>query len=190
MSEEFGEGHDGAIDPTVESPTPTPTEPGAPRPPQVPPPAAVEPASGRLELVALLLTVVVAIQVLAFVVALFDDDFELGDRFRLSSEQLEVRLSLVLVIAVLLIVTVPFRGEREAIGSRGRQVLMGAAVLGAVIAVIALIGIGLDLADSDRLGRNAFSQFLLRMSSFTMAVVAAGWALSALGVRITTATSR
>lgn len=178
---------DGAPGDTVESePAATPAA-----EPETPAPARVA-LSHRLELVAALLTGVVALEFLAFVIGVVTgrEGTSFGDRLEFVSLNLDAKLGLVLLIAAMLatlrdVVTAEFETPRSDLG---RRTLMGVAALGVVIAVLSLIGVGLDISRSEvtAFGTNTAASAVHRLAVVLMAAIAAGWSLAALGVRITT----
>lgn len=148
--------------------------------------------SHRLELVAALLTGVVALEFVAFIigVATGREGTTFGDRLEFVSLNLDAKLGLILLIAAMLatlrnIVTADFATPRSDLG---RRTLMAVAALGIVIAVLALIGVGLDISRTEvtAFGTNTAASVFHRLAIVLMAAIAAGWSLAALGIRITT----
>jgi hypothetical protein len=164
-----------------ESPSPEPpAEPDKPR------------LADRLELAGALVAGVVALDFLAVIVGMFGGGAyrNVGDRIELLSLNLDAKTGLLLLVAAIFI-TFPElmdakdRPERTVLG---RRTLMAIAGLGVAMAVIALIGIGLDLSRNQPYAyvTNQGSAVLHRLAIVLMAVIAAGWALAALGVRVIT----
>ena len=148
--------------------------------------------SHRLELVAALLTGVVGLEFLAFLIgaATGREGTSFGDRFEFVSLNLDAKMALILLIAAMLatlrdVVTADFATPRS---DMGRRTLMAVAAFGVVIAVLALIGVGLDISRTDitAFGTNATASVIHRLAAVLMAAIAAGWSLAALGIRITT----
>jgi hypothetical protein len=174
----------------------TPTEVAAATPP---PANASTPAgeraslSSRVELVAALLVAVVGLEFLSLIIGVAGGGpyRSVGDRIELVSLNLDAKLGLILLVAGLLAtlrdtMSADFDAPRSDLG---RRTLIAAAALGVLIAILALIGVGLDLSRSDAtaFGTNAGAAVIHRLAIVLMASVAAGWSLSALGVRIITA---
>ena len=178
---------DGAPGDTVSTDTP----PTAAEPPE--PPAAERAAlSHRLELVGALLTGVVALEFVAFIVGVASgrEGTSFGDRFEYVSLNLDAKLALILLIAAMLatlrdVVAAEFDTPRSDLG---RRTLMGVAVLGVIIAVLSLIGVGLDISRTEvtAFGTNTAASVIHRLAIVIMAAIAAAWSLAALGGRITT----
>src|SRR5207244_2221045 len=110
-----------------------------------------------------------------------------GDRIATASLNLDAKMGLLLLVAAMLatlrdVVTADFQTPRS---DMGRRTLMAVAGLGVAIAVLALIGVGLDMAHSDAptFGTNAGAAVLHRFAIVLMAGIAAGWSLAALGIR-------
>ncbi|HZN14128.1 MAG TPA: hypothetical protein VFB78_07670 [Acidimicrobiales bacterium] len=149
--------------------------------------------SGRLELVAALLTAVVGLEFLALIVGVSGGGpyRSVGDRIEVVSLNLDAKMALILLFAAMLatlrdVATADFDTPRTDVG---RRTLMAVAGLGVVIAVLSLIGVGLDISRSEvtAFGTNTGAAVIHRLAIILMASIAAGWALTALGVRITTA---
>jgi hypothetical protein len=149
--------------------------------------------SHRLELVALLLVGVVALEFLALIVGVWGGGpyRTFGDRIEVVSLNMDAKMALILLIAGMLatlrdVVNADFRAPRS---NLGRRTLIATAALAICIAVLALIGVGLDVSRSEvtAFGTNAGAAVFHRLAIVLMAAVAAGWALTALGVRVITA---
>ena len=167
------------------------TEPPAPAATETPAPERVA-LSHRLELVAALLAGVVALEFVAFIIGVASgrEGTTFGDRLEFVSLNLDAKMGLILLIAAMLatlrdVVTADFATPRSDLG---RRTLMAVAALGIVIAVLALIGVGLDISRTDvtAFGTNTAASAFHRLAIVLMAAVAAGWSLAALGIRITT----
>ena len=152
--------------------------------------------SSRVELVAALLTGVVALEFLALIIGVSGGGryTNFGDRIEVVSLNLDAKMGLILLVAAMLatlrdVSTAHFDTPRSDLG---RRTLMAVAGLGVVIAVLSLIGVGLDIArdQATAFGTNAGAAVVHRLAIVLMAITAAGWALTALGVRVTTATTR
>jgi hypothetical protein len=148
--------------------------------------------SGRLELVAALITGVVGLEFLALIVGVSGGGpyQSVGDRIEVVSLNLDAKMGLILLVAAMLAtlrdaVTADFQTPRSDLG---RRTLMAVAALGVVIAVLSLIGIGLDISRTEvtAFGTNNGAAVIHRLAIVLMASTAAGWALAALGVRVTT----
>jgi hypothetical protein len=149
--------------------------------------------SNRLELVAAGLTAVVGLEFLALIVGVSSGGpyRSVADRIEVVSLNLDAKMALILLVAAMLatlrdVVTADFKPPRSDLGKR---TLMAVAALAVVIAVLSLIGIGLDLSRSQitSFGTNAGAAVIHRLAIVLMAVIPAGWSLTALGIRITRA---
>ena len=152
--------------------------------------------SQRIELVAALLTGVVALEFLALIVGVSGGGpFQsVGDRIEVVSLNLDAKMGLILLVAAMLAtlrdtVAAEFDTPRSDLG---RRTLMAVAALGVVIAVLSLIGVGLDISRTNVPGfeTNAAAAVIHRLAIVLMAGTASGWALTALGVRVTTLSNR
>ena len=188
------------LPPEAAPPAPPPAPPpAAPKPPPAPaaPSSVVDPVvvtkpslASRLEMVGALVTAVVGIEFLALLVGMSGGGVyrNAGDRVQALSLNLDARMAVRLLIAGMLvtlpeIVDVARRPPRT---SMGRTTLIVIAVLGTLIAVLALIGIGLDLSRDTGVFGNQAGAVLHRLAIVLMAATAAGWSLAALGVRVVT----
>lgn len=147
--------------------------------------------SNRLELVAAALTGVVGLEFLALIIGVSSGGpyRSVADRIEVVSLNLDAKMALILLVAAMLatlrdVATADFQPPRSDLGQR---TLMAVAALGVIIAVLSLIGIGLDLSRSEvtSFGTNAGAAVIHRLAIVLMAAVPAGWSLSALGIRIT-----
>jgi hypothetical protein len=148
--------------------------------------------SKRVELVAALLAGVVALELLALIIGASGGGpyRTFGDRFEVVSLNLDSRTALILLVAAMLAtlrdtVTADFDTPRSDVGRRTLFAVVG---LGVLIAVLALVGVGIDISKGDvpSFGTNAAAAVVHRLAVVLMAGTAAGWALTALGIRITT----
>jgi hypothetical protein len=146
----------------------------------------------RLELVAALLAGVVALEFVAFIIGVASgrEGTTFGDRLEFVSLNLDAKMAVILLMAAMLatlrdVVSADFATPRSDLG---RRTLMAVAALGVIIAVLSLIGVGLDISRTDltAFGTNATASVLHRLAIVLMAAIAAGWSLAALGIRITT----
>jgi hypothetical protein len=159
----------------------------------MPPPAAAKVSlSSRLELVAAGLAGVVGLEFLALIVGVSGGGpyRSVADRIEVVSLNLDAKMALILLVAAMLatlrdVASADFDTPRSDLG---RRTLMAVAVLAVIIAVLSLIGIGLDLsrAETTAFGTNAAAAVIHRLAIVLMAGIAAGWALAALGIRIIT----
>ena len=147
----------------------------------------------RLELAGALVTGVVALDFAAVIVGMFGGGAyrNVGDRIELLSLNLDAKTGLLLLVGAIFITfpeLIDLKDRRPERTVLGRRTLMAIAGLGVAMAVIALIGIGLDLSRNQPYAyvTNQGSAVLHRLAIVLMAVVAAGWALAALGVRVIT----
>jgi hypothetical protein len=171
-------------------PTPAP-EPAADVEPPVAAPRRVE-LSKRLELVGALVAGVVGLEVLALLVGVSGGGpySSVSDRIEVVSLNLDAKMALLLLVAGMLVTlrdvaTADFATPRSDLG---RWTLIAVSALGVLIAVLSLIGIGLDISRTTgtSFGTNQGAAVIHRLAIVLMAAVAAGWALAALGIRITT----
>ncbi len=148
--------------------------------------------SSRLELVGAGLAAVVGLEFLALIVGVSSGGpyRSVGDRIEVVSLNLDAKMALILLVAAMLatlrdIVSADFQTPRSDLG---RRTLIAVAALGLIIAVLSLIGVGLDISRSEvtAFGTNTGAAVIHRLAIVLMAAIPTGWALSALGVRITT----
>jgi hypothetical protein len=183
--------------PPAASPTPPSTPPASlsPSTPKPKPVAVAEKSelSSRLEQVAALLAGVVGLEFLAVIIGVSGGGAyrTFGDRIEVLSLNMDAKMGLILLVAAMLatlrdVVAVDFRPPRS---DAGRGALIAVTALGILMAVLALVGIGLDISRSDTtaFGTNAAAAVVHRLSIVLMAGAAVGWALTALGIRVTTA---
>ncbi len=152
--------------------------------------------SSRIELVAAVLAGVVALELLALIVGVWTGGpyRTVSDRIEFLSLNLDARMALILLVAAMLatlrdIGTADFAAPRSELG---RRTLIAVIALGVVIAVLSLIGIGLDISRTDvtAFGTNTAAAVIHRIAIVLMATTAAAWALAALGIRLTIAPRR
>jgi len=148
--------------------------------------------SKRLELVGALLTGVVGLEFLALLVGVSGGGpyNSFSDRVELVSLNLDAKLSLILLVAGMLVTLRDVASADFATpkSDLGRRTLVAIAALGVLIVFLSLIGIGLDISrtGATSFGTNQGAAVIHRLAIVLMAATAAGWALAALGVRITT----
>lgn len=171
-------------DPTIPIEGPSGDEPAAV-------PERVE-LSKRVELVGALVTGVVALEVLALIVGVSGGGpyHTVSDRIEVVSLNLDAKMGLILLAGAMLVTlrdvaTADFAPPRSDLG---RRTLIAIAVLGILIAVLSLIGIGLDISRTGgtSFGTNQGAAVIHRLAIVLMSSISAAWSLAALGVRVTT----
>ena len=137
------------------------------------------------------MTGVVGLEILALLIGITSGRYaSVGDRIEILSLNLDAKMGLILLAGAIL-VTLPDTLELQPAASRSRlatRTLYAITGLGGVIAVLALVGVGLDLSrDVTSFGTNQGAAVIHRLAILLMAVVTCGWSLAALGVRVITA---
>src|SRR2546429_5990307 len=152
----------------------TPTE-AASATPEPAPAAERVSLSNRLELVAALITGVVGIEFIALIVGVSGGGpyRNVADRIEVVSLNLDAKMGLVLLVAAMLatlrdIVTADFDKPRS---DMGKRTLIAVSSLAILIAVLSLIGVGLDIARSDvtAFGTNNAAAVIHRLAIVLMA---------------------
>jgi hypothetical protein len=171
--------------------TETTLPPAAAPDPAVPAPQRVE-LSKRLELVGALVTAVVGLEFLALLVGVTGGGpyHDVSDRIEVASLNLDAKMGALLLFGALLVTlrdvaSADFATPRSDLG---RRTLIAVSALAIAIAVLSLIGIGLDISRTGgtSFGTNQGAAVIHRLAIVLMAAIAAGWSLAALGVRVTT----
>ena len=148
--------------------------------------------SKRVELVGALLTAVVGLEFLALLVGVSGGGpyHTISDRIEVVSLNLDAKMALILLVAAMLVTlrdvaTADFAPPRSDLG---RRTLTAIAILGILIAVLSLIGIGLDISRTGgtSFGTNQGAAVIHRLAIVLMSSISAAWSLAALGVRVTT----